>query len=108
MWKLLGDFVLYDCSDEGKGHRIDMDTFISLYHSCPIHSPFTIKANRPNENSSKQHKKLFELFKANKGMSYMDSETKFEDPNVKLMSTKDIKASPEFENGEWNRKVVFI
>ena len=48
------------------------------------------------------------MFKANKGMSYMDSETKFEDPNVKLMSTKDIKASPEFENGEWNRKVVFI
>ena len=38
-----------------------------------------------------------ELFKANKGMSYMDSETKFEDSNVKLMSTKDIKASPEFE-----------
>lgn len=108
MWKLLGDFVLYDCSDEGKGHRIDMDTFISLFHSCPIHSPFTIKSNRPNENSSEQHKKLFELFKANKGMSYMDSETKFEDPNVKLMSTKDIKASPEFENGEWNRKVVFI
>ena len=108
MWKLLGNFINYDCSDEGKGHRIDMDRFLNLYHSCPIHSPFRVKNNRPNESSPLQVRTLYEMFKANKGQSYIDNETKFEDKNIKLVKMSEIKTSPEFENGEWNRKVVFI
>jgi hypothetical protein len=107
LWKLLGNFTNYDCSDQGKGHRIDMDRFRSLMFSCPIHSPFRLKQNRPTEQSSEKSKKCFKMFKANNGVSDIDSDTSFKSSNIKLIKVNEIPTSPGFSNGDWNRDINF-